>query len=179
MVLLIFGGLAGAGYYGFDRARNYLTTPDYDGPGGEETMIEVKNGDSATSIGNGLYKLDVVKSAKAFINAANENADSKNIQTGFYKVKKQMKASDALLALLNLENRVSTKVTINEGLTTFQIFDELSKATEIPVDDFKEAAKDPVALGVPDFWFTRSDGKTTEKSIEGFLFPETYNFDPG
>lgn len=53
MVLLIFGGLAGAGYYGFDRARNYLTTPDYDGPGGEETMIEVKNGDSATSIGNG------------------------------------------------------------------------------------------------------------------------------
>ncbi|MFI5838906.1 endolytic transglycosylase MltG [Catenuloplanes sp. NPDC051500] len=179
MVLLIFGGLAGAGYYGFDRARNYFTTPDYDGPGAGEALIEVKNGDSATSIGNTLYKVDVVKSAKAFINAANENPDSKNIQTGFYKLKKQMKASDALLALLNLENRVSTKVTINEGLTSFQIYDELSKVTNIPVDDFKEAAKDPIALGVPDFWFNRSDGKKTDRSIEGFLFPDTYNFDPG
>ncbi len=178
-MVLIFGGLAGAGYYGFDRARNYFTTPDYDGPGQGEAMIEVKNGDSATSIGNTLYKEDVVKSAKAFINAANENADSTKIQVGFYKVKKQMKASDALLALLDLNNRVSTKVTLREGLTSFQIYEELAKATNIPVDDFKEAAKDPVALGVPEFWFTRSDEKPAEKSIEGFLYPETYNFDPG
>ncbi len=179
MVLLIFGGLAGAGYYGFDRVRSYLTTPDYSGPGSGEVTIEVKNGDTATAIGNTLYTVDVVESAKAFIEAADANPDSKNIQVGFYKLKKQMKASDAVLALLDLKNRVSTKVTIKEGWTTFQVFDELSKATEIPVDDFKEAAKDPEALGVPDFWLTRGDDKKAEKSIEGFLFPETYDFDPG
>ncbi len=56
----------------------------------------------------------------------------------------------------------------------------LSEATDIPVEEFTEAAKDPVALGVPDFWFTRSDGRaTSEKSLEGFLYPDTYNFDPG
>ncbi|GAB7052488.1 endolytic transglycosylase MltG [Catenuloplanes indicus] len=179
MVVLIFGGLAGAGYYGFDRVRNYLTTPDYDGPGTGEVTIEVKNGDTATAIGNTLYNVDVVKSAKSFIEAADANPDSKNIQVGFYKLKKQMKASDAVLALLDLNNRVSTKVTIPEGTTSFEVFQLLSDASDIPVEEFKEAAKDPEALGVPDFWFTRGDEKPVTKSIEGFLFPETYNFDPG
>ncbi len=33
---------------------------------------------------------------------------------------------------------------------------------------------------MPESWFTRGDGKAvSEKSIEGFLFPDTYNFDPG
>ncbi len=84
-----------------------------------------------------------------------------------------------MLALLDLKNRVSTKVTIPEGSTSFEIFQLLSDASDIPVEEFKEAAKDPEALGVPDFWFTRSDEKKVTKSIEGFLFPETYNFDPG
>ncbi len=91
LVVLIFGGLAGAGYYGFDRVRNYLTTPDYPGPGEGEVTIEVKTGDTATAIANTLYNADVVKSAKAFIEAADANPDSKNIQVGFYKLKKQMK----------------------------------------------------------------------------------------
>ncbi len=178
MVVLIFGGLAGAGYYGFDRVRNYLTTPDYDGPGTGEVTIEVKNGDTATAIGNTLYNVDVVKSAKSFIEAADANPDSKNIQVGFYKLKKQMKASDAVLALLDLNNRVSTKVTIPEHHVLRGVPAALRRS-DIPVEEFKEAAKDPEALGVPDFWFTRGDEKPVTKSIEGFLFPETYNFDPG
>ncbi|WP_033341574.1 endolytic transglycosylase MltG [Catenuloplanes japonicus] len=180
LVVLIFGGLAGAGYFGFDRLRDRFTTPDYAGPGQGEAMVEVKTGASATSIGNALYKEDVVKSAKAFILAANDNPDSTGIQVGFYKVKKQMKASDALLMLLDLGNRVSNKVTFPEGTTSFDVYKILSKETEIPVEEFEEAAKDPIALGVPDFWFNRSDGKSSStKSIEGFLYPDTYQFDPG
>jgi UPF0755 protein len=55
----------------------------------------------------------------------------------------------------------------------------MSKSTKIPVADFQAAAKDPIALGVPDWWFKRGDNKQTAKSIEGFLFPATYEFDPG
>ncbi|MDR7277053.1 endolytic transglycosylase MltG [Catenuloplanes atrovinosus] len=173
--ILVIGGLAGAGYL----ARDRFITPDYDGPGQGEAMVEVKAGASATAIGSALHEKDVVKSVKAFVVAANANPDSTAIQVGFYRVKKQMRAADALRMLLDLENRVSTKVTIPEGTTSFDVFKALAEATEIPVEDFRDAAKDPVALGVPEFWFTRGDGRTTEKSIEGFLYPDTYHFDPG
>jgi UPF0755 protein len=36
-----------------------------------------------------------------------------------------------------------------------------------------------VALGVSPDWFVRQDGKPVIKSIEGFLYPATYEFDPG
>jgi UPF0755 protein len=96
-----------------------------------------------------------------------------------------MKASLAMNALLardangKLINKASNEVTLAEGLISLQIFDKLSKATNIPVDNFKNAAKDPVALGIPDWWFKRQDGKAVTPSIEGFLFPATYEFDPG
>jgi UPF0755 protein len=177
LVVLLVGGV---GFLGFDRLRDRFTTPDYSGPGQGEAMVEVKTGASATSIGTALYKQDVVKSVKAFIAAADANPASTGIQVGFYTVKKQMKAADALEMLLDLGNRVSTKVTFPEGSTSFEVYAALAKATEIPVEEFEAAGKDPVALGVPDFWFTRGDGKkTSEKSIEGFLYPDTYNFDPG
>ena len=37
---------------------------------------------------------------------------------------------------------------------------------------------DPETLGVPRFWFNRTDGQKVTKSIEGFLFPDTYEFQP-
>ena len=51
--------------------------------------------------------------------------------------------------------------------------------TNIPLADFQAATKDPIAAGVPDWWFNRRDGKQAAKSIEGFLFPQTYEFNPG
>ncbi len=54
----------------------------------------------------------------------------------------------------------------------------LSKATGIPAAQFAEAAKDPGKLGVPEFWFKRSDGKKVTTSIEGFLYPATYELAP-
>jgi UPF0755 protein len=81
--------------------------------------------------------------------------------------------------LLDLENRLVDGVTIPEGLSSFQTIDLLSEQLDIPVEEFEEVAADPIALGVPDFWFNRSDGKEVEEPhIEGFLFPDTYEFPP-
>ncbi|MEU4481299.1 endolytic transglycosylase MltG [Micromonospora sp. NPDC023966] len=178
MALVLLGGIGGGAYVGFDRIRNHFVTPDYDGPGTGEALVEVKAGDTLTDIGNTLFEAGVVKSTKAFIEAADANSRSKNIQVGRYKVRKQMKAADVITLMLDPKSRVVNGVTIPEGTISLNIYQILSKQTKIPVKDFQTAAKDPVKLGVPAYWFNREDGKKGPKSIEGFLYPSTYEIPP-
>jgi len=178
LALLLLAGLAGGAWYGYDRIHGFFTSPDYSGGGTGEVVVQVKPGETLAEIGNTLVTAGVVKSAGAFVKAAQANSLSQNIQPGSYKLRKQMRASDALTLLLDLKNKVSAKVTIPEGRSAKQTYLLLEKATKIPAAQFEAAAKDPLALKVPDWWFERRDGKPVTKSIEGFLFPDTYEFDP-
>ncbi len=186
-MLLLLGGLAGGGYFGYQKVKGYFGTKDFAGAGYGDVQVQVVQNDTATDIANTLFKAGVVKSAAAFVSAANSNPKSKTIEVGYYKLKKQMKASLALDALLvrdkdgALANKISTKVTIPEGMITKEIYAKLAEVSKLPVDDFVNAAKDPLALGIPDYWFKREDGKPQQNppSLEGFLYPATYEFEPG
>jgi UPF0755 protein len=178
MAFILLALLGGGAYFGYSKVKGFFTAADYDGPGTGAVQVTVAPGSTLTDIGNTLVDADVVKSTKAFTNAAAKDPRSKNIQNGTYNMRKQMSAKNAVAALLDPKNRVTSGVTIPEGKTALQTYALLSKATKIPVKDFQTAAKDPVALGVPSWWFNRRDGKPAQKSIEGFLFPDTYEFDP-
>ena len=185
ITLVLLGALAAGGWYGVGKIRAYLTVPDYSGDGDTAVMVHIAPDDSGKDMADKLYQANVVKSQKAFVNAFNANPQSKTIEVGYYQLRQHMKASKALDALLarnpdhTLANRVSSGVTITEGEISTEVFAALAKATNLPVTDFQNAAKDPVALGVSPDWFTRQDGKPVQKSIEGFLYPATYEFDPG
>lgn len=178
MAFVLLGTLAGGAFYGFDRIQGLFTTPDYEGAGTGQITIEVKAGQTIADIGNTLVTAGVVKSAKAFIEAAEANPKSQKIQPGFYKVRSQMSGEAALALMLDLKNRVTNGLVIPEGRTAKQIYKLLSERTKIPVAQFEAAAKNPIALGVPDWWFKRSDGKKVAPSIEGFLYPDTYEIPP-
>ncbi|WBB71569.1 endolytic transglycosylase MltG [Micromonospora sp. WMMD1128] len=178
LALVLLGGIGGGAYYGFDRIQNYLVTPDYDGSGTGEVTVQIKQNALIADMADTLVAADVVKSTKAFIEAAEANSRSKNIQPGTYKLRKQMSGEAAVVAMLDLKNKVVNGLTIPEGRTAKNIYKLLSEKTDIPVKDFETAAKDPEALGVPDWWFTRSDGKKVKPSVEGFLFPDTYEIPP-
>jgi UPF0755 protein len=178
LTFMLLGALAGGAWYGFDRIQGFFTTADYDGTGTGQVTIEVKAGQTSAEIGNTLVTAGVVKSSKAFIEAAKDNPQSQKIQPGLYKVRKQMSGKAALGLLLDLKNRVANGLTIPEGRTAKQVYKLLSEKTKIPVAQFEAAAKNPKALGVPDWWFTRGDGKKVAPSIEGFLYPDTYEIAP-
>ncbi|HWS32149.1 MAG TPA: endolytic transglycosylase MltG [Actinoplanes sp.] len=180
MVLLLFGVLGGGAWFGYDKFSGYFLAADYDGPGSGEVEVTVKEGDGGSAIGATLEAAGVVKSAKAFVNAAKDNPDSTGIQVGSYKLKKEMKASDALLMLLDRKNITVNGVTIPEGWTKMQVFTEFSKKTGIKYAEFEKAAKDISKLGVTAEWLKRTDGKKVDKSnIEGFLYPATYELQEG
>ncbi|MDG9676829.1 endolytic transglycosylase MltG [Micromonospora sp. DH14] len=178
MALVLLGAIGGGAFYGFDRIQNYFVTPDYDGSGSGEITVEIKNGALLADMADALVAADVVKSQKAFIEAAEAESRSKNIQPGTYKLRKQMSGENAVAAMLDLKNKIVNGLTIPEGRTSFNIYKLLSEKTKIPVKDFQAAAKDPEGLGVPDWWFKRGDGKKSVKSVEGFLFPDTYEIPP-
>ncbi|MEV1160256.1 endolytic transglycosylase MltG [Micromonospora chokoriensis] len=178
MALVLLGGIGGVAFYGFDRIQNYFVTPDYDGAGSGEITVEIKNGALLADMADALVAADVVKSQKAFIEAAEANSRSKNIQPGTYKLRKQMSGANAVTAMLDLKNKIVNGLTIPEGRTAKNIYKLLSDKTKIPVKEFEAAAKDPEALGVPEWWFKRDDGKKIVKSVEGFLYPDTYEIPP-
>jgi UPF0755 protein len=178
LALALLGGIGGGAFYGFDRIQNYFVTPDYDGSGKGEVTVEIKQGALLADMADALVAADVVKSQKAFVEAAEANSRSKNIQPGTYKLRKQMSGASAVTAMLDLKNKIVNGLTIPEGRTAKNIYKLLSDKTKIPVKEFEAAAEDPEALGVPDWWFKRSDGKKVPRSIEGFLYPDTYEIPP-
>lgn len=178
--IVVLGALVLGGWYGIDKAKSFFTAPDYNTGGHGTVEVQVEDGQTLTDVGTTLQQKDVVKSSKAFVEAAKNDARATSLQPGFYQLRLQMRAKDALSLLLNPSSRLNSKVTLPEGLTYLEAFQKLSDATHIPVDQFKAAAKNPEALGVDPSWFVRADGNPIDKTaIEGFLFPATYTFDPG
>ncbi|MEU5554196.1 endolytic transglycosylase MltG [Micromonospora sp. NPDC047793] len=178
LALVLLGGIGGGAFYGFDRIQSYFVTPDFDGDGTEDVTIQIPQGAFLADMAVVLRDAGVIKSTKAFTEAAQENSRSRNIQPGTYKLRKEMSGANALAAMLDPQNRIVNGLTIPEGRTAKSIFKLLSEQTDIPVKEFEAAAKDPEKLGVPDWWFKREDGKKSAKSIEGFLFPDTYEIPP-
>ncbi|CAA9361791.1 MAG: FIG004453: protein YceG like [uncultured Nocardioidaceae bacterium] len=171
VVALVIGGAAALVAVGVDRVRGLFGTPaaDYAGPGRGSVVFEVEQGDGASAIGRRLKAEGVVKSVDAFVEAAEEEPDSRGIQVGFYELQKQMPAADALTVLVNPANLVQSTVTVPEGLRVEDTLAALSKGTELPVRAFERVLEDPDAIGLPAY---------ARGNPEGYLFPATYAFPP-
>ncbi len=166
---------------GYRWIAGVLRTPDYQGQGVDETTeVEIRPGDTQAEIAQALTDAGVIKSDKAFTEAGKANTDALRIQPGHYKLRKRMSGEAAVLALLDLRNRIVRGVLIREGLITLEIYKVLAKELGLKEDDLKRAGQDPVKLGVPGWWFARKDDvESPIRSLEGFLFPATYEFPPG
>ena len=140
---------------------------DYSGPGSGTVSIAVHGGDTSRTIGAALEKAGVVKTARAFGDAAAGNPRSGSIQPGSYSLRANMSAVSALAMLLNPVNRTVPKVTVREGLWTAEVIRVLSAATGLPLADYTAALNSPELLGLP----AAAKGHT-----EGYLFPSTYEF---
>jgi UPF0755 protein len=141
---------------------------DYTGAGSGAASVAVHGGDSSRAIGTALEKAGVVKTAKAFGDAAAANPKSGSIQPGTYALRANMSAASALAMLLNRANRTSPVVTIREGLWTSETISALAAATGRPLADYQLALKNPRLLGLP---------AAARGRAEGYLFPSTYEFE--
>jgi UPF0755 protein len=143
---------------------------DYSGTGdGQAATITILPGQIGSDVADSLAKAGVTKTAAAFYDLLLKQKTAPNFEPGTYKLEKQMSAQAALTALSNPANRVVSKVVIPEGSTVAQILARLSTKTGVKLSDLQAVAADYKQFKLP----------AGAPSLEGFLFPATYEFDPG
>jgi UPF0755 protein len=176
VTLVVVAGIAGGGLYVWNtfepQIRNVLGWKepiDYEGSGSGEVMVSIASGDTGQDIARTLKTQGVTKTVDAFYEILLTRKPEPVFHPGVYSLKKEMSAKSALDALLDPENKVERTVLVREGMKGADIFEELSAGTEIPVAEFEAAVADPTVFGIA----------PTAPSIEGWLFPALYTFDPG
>src|SRR3546814_902858 len=96
-----------------------------------------------------------------------ENSVAFTFQPGVYRLQLEMTSPAVLDALRNPENKLENTTQLREGLTVQQSIERISEQMSLPIEDLQAAVADPAAYGV------------AGDSLEGWLFPATYTFDPG
>ncbi|WP_336651081.1 MULTISPECIES: endolytic transglycosylase MltG [unclassified Leucobacter] len=175
VALLLLGGLAGAGAFLWSQYGEQISlamgwsTNDYDDSDqGEEVTVAIRSGEIGSDIAASLHKAGVVKTSDAFYELLLAQQPQVEFLPGVYTVRERMSAQAALDALQDPANRRQLSATIPEGLTIEGTLERLSQGSGIPYEEFAAAAADPAAYGVP----------AGVPSLEGWLFPATYEFSP-
>lgn len=144
---------------------------DFEGQGQGAVEVVIAPGDTGAVIAQKLYDAGVIASEKAFIlDAAANSADAQKITPGYYVLPKQMRAHFALLALLDTGNKREVSITIPEGRDVAFILEKIAALTGAAPEEVQAAAANSEAIQLP----AEAGG-----SLEGWLFPSTYKFNPG
>jgi len=143
-----------------------VTGAEYSGSGLDKVNVVIKRGDVGEDVAKALVSAGVTKSYDITLRTI--YALNPTFFPGTYLVPAQISSSTAISYLVNPTNTLTNKVTIREGLRMSSVFTLLSKATKIPIANFENEAKNYSDFGIP----------KEAPSLEGYLFPATYNFDP-
>ena len=139
---------------------------------GQQATITVNDGASANTIGSTLVDAKLVGSAKEFTERVKDLDAGSDLKPGTYTFSGGVSVDDIISALRN--GPVSDAVlTIPEGYRLSEIASAVESATNgrISADAFKQAASD-ASVYAGDYSFLKSAGTN---SLEGFLFPKTYD----
>lgn len=145
-------------------------TQDYSGEGSGSVTVVIPAGASGQEIAQLLFDAGVVKSAQAYYAESLGDERSAGIQPGAYRLHRQMSAESALDALLDVQNRLESRVVIPEGFRLDQIVDAIVAGSDLTRADVKAALADPDELGLP---------AAAKGNPEGYFYPATYVVAPG
>jgi len=174
VVLAIVGGIVAGGTYVWvtyeDKIRAFMgweEPKDYEaGEANGEAVVTIVDGDTGSSISTTLYEAGVTKTPDAFYDYLIANAVTTTFHPGAYQLQLQMTSEAALEALEDPASKLENTAQLREGLTVEQSLPLLSDGTGIPLEDFEAAVAKPSDYGVD------------ADSLEGWLFPATYTFNP-
>jgi UPF0755 protein len=129
-------------------------------------VIDIKHGESASSVISRLEKEGVITSSRKFYYFGRLQGKLDEIKYGEYEFTTSMRPFEILNKLISGDVK-KYKVTIPEGYNLYQIADVLSYVLAINQDELMNKSLDAT--------YVKSLG-IDAPSLEGYLFPDTYYF---
>ena len=157
-VLLLLVAGAAAGYFWYSLEKPFGSY------GAEGVFVDVPHGASSRSVARLLERNGVVRNAIAFEIYARRHR-KRTLQAGEYHFDHAVNGKDVFWTIAN-GNVYQRPFTVREGETMFDIARDLEAGKFMNAEEFLTAAKNPELI---------HDLAPQAKTLEGFLFPATYN----
>lgn len=175
IVLAVIGGIVGAGAWAWNTygdkigdALGWGDPKDWEpGLATGEVLVTIEEGDTGGPVSTALYEAGVTRSEDVFYDYLVAEGIAVTFYPGNYRLQEKMTAAAALEALEDPANKLENSASIGEGSTIASSLPGISESLDIPLADLEAAVADPAAYGV------------AAPSLEGWLFPAVYTFDPG
>ncbi|MCL4499141.1 MAG: endolytic transglycosylase MltG [Chloroflexi bacterium] len=142
---------------------------------GKEVAATVQKGWTAAEIGQELADKKVIESSILFRMYIKYYGLGDKLRPGDYTMRIGMTYGEAAATLMKGPPDHFLTITIPEGYTIDQEADTVAKALGATPDEFKSLAKNGTSRFIADYPFL-SGNKTA--TLEGYLFPDTYQFKP-
>lgn len=167
LAALIFMSLAGAGlsyylYIDFEKKPAAVLS--------QPVIYEVKIGDSFQKISNDLQSRGLLRNASFFNIYARITGQRAKIKAGEYELNTRM-TPPQVLAVITSGKSITKPFTLSEGLNIWEIADLIQARGLGKKEDFLKMIQNPELIES----LLGPEAKTDHiKSLEGYLFPETY-----
>jgi len=158
ILLVVLAAGAAAGYVWYSIEKPYGTIPT------EGLYVDIPHGASRRAVAHILEKAGVIRNSTAFEFYARRHP-KRTLQAGEYLFDHPLAGKEVFWKLAGGEV-YEQPFTVREGETIFDIARNLEAAKYMSADDFLEAAEDPSEI---------QDLFPEARTLEGFLFPATYN----
>ncbi|MBD3280090.1 endolytic transglycosylase MltG [Candidatus Dojkabacteria bacterium] len=181
IAILLVTGIGGYLYYDnwYNSALNYTL-----GDSNKTAEFTVDKGESPDSVGKRLEELGLIKEDLAFKWYLRQEGKTGEIQAGTFQIPENSTMEDIVAILGNAQNLSVTRVTIVEGHKLAQIKSTLSGAFSDKAGAvFSESEFDSMTKSPDSYTFKGNiqgfldTYKPAGKSLEGFLYPDTYEFE--
>jgi UPF0755 protein len=154
MICVLIGGFVG---YHFTSSRPSESS--------EEIVFEVGPGQSFSHIASQLESLQLVNNARLFVWYARFHGATGKLKVGEYAIRKNMTPAEVLGVIVSGKS-IGHPFTVSEGLNIFEIAELYEKEGFGAREDFLKWATDKD--------FVKMLIGEEHDSLEGYLFPETY-----
>lgn len=142
-------------------------------PEGQQVTVEISEGSTVTSISQTLFDAGLIMRTSDFESAVKAKNAATSLKPGVYVFVGGTAADKLVDMIVAGPSSTSAGVTVPEGATLDAIASKVEEGYNgsITADQFKEAASSTQAYA-NDYQFL---AESTTGSLEGFLFPKTYD----
>ena len=152
----------------------YSQLGPYDKSSKKEIIVEIPNGATLTGVANILKENKLIKNKVLFKIVEKVKPNKNGVKAGTYLLSQSYSNSKILSILTDGKvHNDGTKVTIPEGLTYKEVIKTLTDNKLGSAEEYEKLINNPKEFYNGFSFLKQSD----IKSIEGFLYPETYYFD--